>query len=279
MVGALMPGRFAGQVAWITGASSGIGRALADVLALEGARLILSGRRRDALEAAAAGRDALVLPFEATDHARLADVVAEALAWAGRVDLLVNNAGISQRSPAECTAFAVYQRLLDVDVLGPIHLTQLVLPHMLAAGAGHLAVTASVAGKVGAPLRTGYCAAKHAIIGYFDALRAEVEGRGLRVSVIIPGFVTTAIARHALKGDGTPTGREDSQIAAGLPAEVAARLIADGLAEGRREILVGAEGSFEMALPALRAQDPEALFDAMARMGEAEIEAYRERWG
>lgn len=274
-----MPGRFAGQVAWITGASSGIGRALADVLALEGARLILSGRRRDALEAAAAGRDALVLPFEATDHARLADVVAEALAWAGRVDLLVNNAGISQRSPAECTAFAVYQRLLDVDVLGPIHLTQLVLPHMLAAGAGHLAVTASVAGKVGAPLRTGYCAAKHAIIGYFDALRAEVEGRGLRVSVIIPGFVTTAIARHALKGDGTPTGREDSQIAAGLPAEVAARLIADGLAEGRREILVGAEGSFEMALPALRAQDPEALFDAMARMGEAEIEAYRERWG
>lgn len=274
-----MAARFEGRVCWVTGASSGIGRALAEVLSAEGARLILSGRRADALAAVAAGRDALVLPFEATDHEALPAVVERALGWAGQIDLLVNNAGISQRSPAEATQFEVYRRLMEVDVLGPIHLTQLVLPHMLARRGGHLAVTASVAGKVGAPLRTGYCAAKHAVIGYFDALRAEVEGRGLKVSVIVPGFVATDIAKNALKGDGSTAGREDAQIAGGYPADAAARVIADGLASGAREIMVGAEGSLEMGLPALKARDPEAFFDAMSQMGAAEIAAYREKWG
>ncbi|MFN3591160.1 MAG: SDR family NAD(P)-dependent oxidoreductase [Thermaurantiacus sp.] len=275
----LMDGRLDGRVCWVTGASSGIGRALADVLAEHGARLILSGRRADALADVAAGKEALVLPFEATDHARLPAVVEEAISWAGHVDLLVNNAGISQRSPAEVTAFDVYRRLMDVDVLGPIHLTQLLLPHMLARGQGHLAVTASIAGKVGAPLRTGYCAAKHAVIGYFDALRAELEGRGLKVSVIVPGFVATDIARNALKGDGAAADREDSQIAGGYPAGDAARVIAAGLAAGEREIMVGAEGSLEMGLPALKAANAEAFFDAMASMGAAEIASYREKWG
>jgi len=274
-----MAGRFAGLVCWVTGASSGIGRALAERLGDEGARLILSGRRKDALAEAAAGRDALLLPFDATDHQALPGIVAQAIGWAGHVDLLVNNAGISQRSPAERTAFDVYRRLLDVDVLGPIHLTQLVLPHMLARGKGHLAVTASIAGKVGAPLRTGYCAAKHAVIGYFDALRAEVEGRGLKVSVIVPGFVATEIARHALKGDGQPVGREDAQIAGGLAADTAARAIADGLSAGAREIMVGAEGSLEMGLPALKARDPETFYAAMSAMGAREIAAYEEMWG
>jgi dehydrogenase/reductase SDR family protein 7B len=274
-----MAGRFEGRVCWVTGASSGIGRALAERLGHEGARLILSGRRAEALAEVAAGRDALLLPFEATDHASLPGIVKQALGWAGHVDLLVNNAGISQRSPAEMTAFSVYRRLMDVDVLAPIHLTQLVLPRMLARGEGHLAVTASIAGKVGAPLRTGYCAAKHAVIGYFDALRAEVEGRGLKVSVIVPGFVATDIAKNALKGDGSTARREDTQIASGYPAEAAAQVIADGLAAGTREILVGAEGSLEMGLPALKARDQEAFFDAMSSMGAAEIAAYREKWG
>jgi len=150
---------FEGKTAWVTGASSGIGEALALGLAQRGARLILSGRRVEALEAVAARLDAesLVLPFETTDMDALPGVVARAIAWRADVDMLINNAGISQRSLALDTDFSVYRTIMEVDYFAPVRLTQLLLPHMVARGSGHLSVVSSVAGKVGVPLRTGYC--------------------------------------------------------------------------------------------------------------------------
>jgi dehydrogenase/reductase SDR family protein 7B len=266
--------RFAGRTIWITGASSGIGEALAEAFAAEGATLILSGRRRDALDALAArlGGETLVLPFEVTDWGGLADAVEAAWAWRGGVDILVNNAGISQRSLAIDTAPHVYERIVAVDLMAPIRLTQALFPLMAGRRRGHIVMIASVAGRVGAVLRTAYAAAKHGLIGYGDALRAEVEtAYGIKVTNVLPGSVRTRVAANALQGDGSARGTSDANIEAGMDPAECARRILDGLAESRREILV-AEGA-EAFAASLRFQDPERLFDLLAAEGARLAEA------
>lgn len=265
---------FRGKVVWVTGASSGIGEALAKGLAARGARIILSGRRVDALDKFAKSLDAetLVLPFEATDYDALPDVVAKAEKWKGVVDLLINNAGVSQRSLALDTGFDVYRTLMEVDFFAPLRLTQLVLPAMVARKSGAIAVVSSVAGKVGAPIRTGYCAAKHAVVGYFEALRAEVEvAYGISVHVILPGSVKTGVSVNSLTGDGTRRGKNDVNIENGMEPDRAAEIILDGIAAGARDIPV-AEGMELMALQ-LRAQNPEALYGFTAQEGARLAEA------
>lgn len=250
---------FAGQAAWITGASSGIGAALARALAAQGARVVLSGRNVAALEEVAADcGETLVLPFETTNHAALPAAVAQAWDWSGGVDLLVNNAGISQRSLAQDTDFSVYERIIAVDLLAPIALTQALLPQMIARGSGRIAMISSIAGKVGVPMRTAYCAAKFGIAGYADALRAEVAHRGLQVHNIYPGSVATEVSRNALTSDGSRRGVSDKVIDNGIPpASAAEQMIAEMLA-GNREIII-AEGA-EKAMGEAR-RTPDALLD------------------
>ncbi|MFZ6649658.1 SDR family NAD(P)-dependent oxidoreductase [Undibacterium sp. TJN25] len=270
---------FEGKVVWVTGASSGIGEALANAFFKQGAYLILSGRRVAELErvAAAAPERALVLPFETTDYDALPQYVEQAWGWRGKIDVLINNAGVSQRSLALDTKLDVYRQLIEVDYLAPLALTQLVLPRMVEQRSGHVAVISSVAGKVGTPLRTGYCGAKHAVIGYFDGLRAEVEAAyGIKVSVILPGSVQTSVAVNALVGDGSSRGRSDANIDNGMPVETAAQIIVSGMAEGKREIPV-AEGK-ELAALNFRTQDPERLFDMLAKEG-ARLAGLREAGG
>lgn len=267
---------FAAQTIWITGASSGIGEALADAFLKQGARVILSGRRLEELKrvAAQAPNRCLLLPFESTDYQALPDVVERAWAWTGQVDLLINNAGISQRSLALDTHLDVYRQLIEVDYMAPLALTQLVLPKMVARRAGHLAVVSSVAGKVGTPLRSGYCGAKHAVIGYFDAIRAEVEqAYGIAVSVILPGSVHTSVAINALAGDGNARGHSDPNIENGMDAAVAAEQIIAGLAARQRDIPI-AEGIEAMALQ-MRVANPEQLYAFTAKEG-ARLAALRE---
>lgn len=271
---------YAGKTVWITGASSGIGAALADAFAAEGAALILSGRRRAALDALAAGLggETLVLPFEVTDWDSLPAMVEAAWHWRDGVDLLVNNAGISQRSLAVDTVPEVYDRLIDVDLRAPIHLTQALLPYMVERRSGTIVMISSVAGRLGPVLRTGYAAAKHGLIGYADALRAEVEqAYGLRVVNVLPGSVRTAVAANALQADGSARGTSDANIEAGMaPAECARRILA-GLAEGKRELVI-AEGG-EAFAAGLRWQDPERLFDMLAAEGKRLAEARAEGRG
>lgn len=257
-----------GRTVWITGASSGIGEALAREAGSHGANLILSGRRTEALERVAqeVGGPSLVLPFEATDYDALPDVVKAAHDWRGGIDFLINNAGVSQRSLAVDTDFTVYRELMEIDFFAPLRLTQLVLPGMISRGRGHLVVISSVAGKVGTPLRTGYSAAKHACVGYFDALRAELEAScGIGVSVVLPGYVKTNVSANALTADGSPLGSTDGNIADGLDPAAVARTIIDGVSDGRREIVVA--GATETLALTLRAQDPETLFAALAEEG------------
>ncbi|WP_309750337.1 SDR family NAD(P)-dependent oxidoreductase [Novosphingobium sp.] len=262
---------FAGQAAWITGASSGIGAALARGLAKQGARVILSGRNVAALEAVAKDcGETLVLPFETTDYAALPAAVAKAWDWSGGIDLLVNNAGISQRSLAQETDFSVYEKIVSVDLLAPIALTQALLPRMTARGSGRIANISSIAGKVGVPMRTAYCAAKFGLAGYGDALRAEVGHLGLQVHNIFPGSIATDVSRNALTSDGSKRGVSDKVIDNGIAPDVAAaQMIAEMLA-GNREIIV-AEGAEQAMGEARRMQD--ALLDQIgAFMGAGYVQ-------
>ena len=258
-----------GQTWWVTGASSGIGAALARVLAARGVKLVLSGRNVEALEAVAAdcGTETRVLPFEATDYAALPAIAEQAWAWQGRIDGLVNNAGISQRSLAIETGFPVYERIIAVDLLAPIALTQQLLPRMVGAGGGQIIAISSVAGIAGVPLRSAYSAAKHGIIGYHDAVRAENEHLGLKVLVVAPGSVRTNVSRNALNADGSVRGTSDAAIDNGLsPDDAAAQMLA-AVDAGVRELVV-AEGA-EAAIAQLRRSDPDALFDRMSAMVQA----------
>jgi len=255
---------FAGQTIWITGASSGIGKALALAFAAQGARLVLSGRNEAALgEVAAACGETLVLPFETTDYHALPALADIAWDWRGGVDCLVNNAGISQRSLAVDTAFAVYERIVAVDLLAPIALTQTLLPRMVANGRGRLAFVSSIAGKVGVPLRTGYCAAKHGLIGYADALRAETAHLGLSVHVLVPGSIRTDVSRNALTADGSARGASDKAIDNGIDPDAAAADMLAAMLAGEREIVI-AEAT-EAQMGEMR-RTPDALFDQMAAL-------------
>ncbi len=239
---------FQDSVVWITGASSGIGEALAHVLAERGARLVLSARRVGELERVrqeivkAEGvdeRNIVVLPFDVTDEAVLDEMVARADAAFGRIDVLIANAGISQRSLALETSMDVYRRIMEVDFFAPVALILKVAPRMVERGEGLIAVTSSVAGKFGVQLRTAYCAAKHAVMGFCDALRAELAEHGVKVATIVPGFIRTEIGRRALKGDGSEIGHQTQAIAGGMDPMKAARVIVRGLERGRPEIAVG----------------------------------------
>ena len=261
---------FATKTWWVTGASSGIGAALAEALARDGAKLIVSGRNIAALDEVAArcGGRALVLPFEATDFDAIANVVEQAWAWAvgegGGINGLVNNAGISQRSLAIDTAFEVYQRIIAVDLLAPIALTQALLPRMIGAGGGDIVAISSVAGIAGPPLRSAYSAAKHGLIGYHDSLRSETAHLGLRVLVVAPGSVRTNVSKNALNAKAEARGVSDEAIDNGMAPDVAAGRILAALRAGERELIL-AEG-MEAEIARLRRADPNALFDLMARL-------------
>jgi len=257
-----------GKTAWVTGASSGIGEALVTAFVAAGGSAVLSGRKLGELERVASETGAPerchILPFDTADFDVLPDMVAAAIGFRGGIDVLVNNAGISQRSLALDTDFSVYERIVEVDLLAPIALTQALLRHLLDRGAGQIIMISSVAGKAGIPMRTAYCAAKHGLIGYADALRSEVAGQGVKVLVVAPGSVRTNVSRNALNADGSARGASDAAIDNGIDPDKVADIIWDAAAKGKREIVI-AEG-MEAQIPVLRAQDPAKLFDMVEAM-------------
>ncbi len=265
------------KTVWITGASSGIGAALAKTASEAGANVILSGRRLEALDEVARSLVGpnLTLPFEATDYPALGTVVEQAWNWQGQVDVLINNAGISQRSIAMETTPEVYQHLLDVDLLAPIWLTQLQLERMAAVGGGHIVAISSVAGRIGAPMRTAYSAAKHGLIGYMDALRCEVETlHNIHVTNILPGSVATNVSRNALTADGSKRLRSDDIIDAGDDPLDCARAILDAIKTNTNELIYAKDNELELAK--LRHADPDTFFEAIAGYGAQTVLALQQ---
>ena len=264
-----------GKVIWITGASSGIGEALARSASSDNTKLILSGRRVDALQSLADElcAETLVLPFEVTDYSALAGIVDQAWAWQGRVDVLVNNAGISQRCLAIDATPEIYTELINIDLIAPIWLTQLQLSRMADVGGGHIVAISSVAGRIGAPLRTAYSAAKFGLIGYMDALRTEVDKpHNIKVTNILPGSVATDVSRNAITGDGSKRGKSDAVIDAGDDPMDCAAAIWQAVANDSPEFIYAKE--MELGLAQMRHADPDNFFAAIKEFGANTVDAY-----
>ncbi|HLJ30707.1 MAG TPA: SDR family oxidoreductase [Candidatus Angelobacter sp.] len=239
---------FQGQRVWITGASAGIGEALAKLFHQAGTKLILSARREDDLkrvQSECGGEaSARVLPLDVTQTAELPEKARAALEMFGGIDILVNNAGVTQRSLVEDTKIEVYRKLMEVNFFGAVALTKEVLPSMVQNKHGHIVVISSLVGKFGTPLRSGYAAAKHALHGFFDSLRAEVNRHGIKVTLVCPGYIRTDVSLNALRGDGSPHAKMDSGQARGMSAEECAAQILKAVARGKEEVNVGGRDTY-----------------------------------
>jgi short-subunit dehydrogenase len=256
---------------WITGASSGVGEGMATVFHREGADLIISGRREAELErvkadcTAGPGEGSVhIVPFDITDAAGREAAVREVLERYERLDVLVNNAGIGQRAAARNTRLDVDRRVMEVDFFGPVALTKLVLPRMIEQQSGHLVVTSSVAGKHAVPHHSAYCAAKHALHGYFDTLRVEHHDDNIDVTLLVIAGIKSNVFQHALTGDGSEYGASDWDQSSGISAEECAMRVVDGMLNREFELVIG----IEPALQAMRIKetDPEAFVERMVGM-------------
>lgn len=233
---------FIDRVVWITGASSGIGKALALELSKRQAKLILSSRNIEKLKQVKQQCDfpekVEILPLDLIDFDAMDSYVKKALSTFGGIDILINNGGISQRSFAVETAFEVDRQILDVNYLGTVALTKALLPYFITKKNGHIVVVSSVVGKIGTPKRTSYSASKHALHGFFDSLRAEVYNDNIDITLICPGYVRTDISKNALMGDGTPQNKMDKATDNGLSPESFAQKMLRAIAAKKREVVI-----------------------------------------
>lgn len=243
--------RFYNRVVWVTGASSGIGAATAKAFANEGAFVVLSARRREPLEQLAqeiGAERCLVLPLDVTNKEARDAAVHQAAAWKGRVHVLVNNAGVSQRSRALDTTEEASRAIMDVNFFAQVELSRAVLPEMIQTMNGQIVVVSSVTGHVGTPMRSTYAASKHALEGYFDSLRAELHGTGVDITMIAPGFIATNITQAAITADGSPLGKMEKDTEGGMDPEVCAQQIVHATAKRKREALIGGKEVYSVYL-------------------------------
>jgi short-subunit dehydrogenase len=250
------------KIVWITGASSGIGQALAEQFAEQGAQLILSARRLAQLEQV---RLSLAQPerhqsiaVDVTDAEQLAQVYAQIVAQYGRIDVLVNNAGLSQRALIAETSLQTERKIMEIDYFAQVHLSKLVLPQMCAQGQGQLVFISSVAGLVGTQYRASYSAAKAALHMWANSCRAEYAEQGIQVAVVFPGFVQTNVSFNALNGAGEAQGYQDQAIAQGLAADLFAKRLLRALRDGQDYIVIA--GLKERIAVALSRYSPQLLY-------------------
>jgi short-subunit dehydrogenase len=235
---------FLNKIIWITGASSGIGEAIAVMLATEKPVLLLSSRKEKELQRVqqiciSAGAECHIFPLDVSDTDSIEMAAKKVLDQFGHVDLLINSAGISQRSTVIETPVEVDRKIMEINYFGTIALTKAMLPAMIKHGGGHVVAVSSIVGKFGFPLRSSYSASKHALHGFFETLEAELKKENIRTTVVIPGRVKTNISVNAITRDGTAYGVMDEGQAKGISAEKCARVIIRGLKKNKKEILVG----------------------------------------
>ena len=229
---------------WITGASGGIGQALAQAMAQAGARLIVSAPEQDTealnalLEACQNGEAHLSVPFDLTSQASIDAAADQVLNQGIEVDILVNNAGMTHRSQILDTDIKVDRTLMEINYLGPLALTKRVLPGMVARGAGQIVVISSVLGLIATPQRSAYIAAKHAMTGFYEALRSEVANQGIDITLVFPGFVKTDIAKNAFTGDGGRHGHADPGQENAMTPEVFAQKVMSGVSARKERLLI-----------------------------------------
>jgi len=233
------------KTVWITGASSGIGQALASEYVNRGAKVILSSPEMDKLNALSDNFNSLrpgssiVVPLDLEKRNEIPGIAARTIKQAGRIDILINSAGISQRSQVIETPVEIDRKIFEINYFGPVALTKSVLPHMIGNGGGTVAVISSIVGKFGFPLRSAYSASKHALHGFFETVRIELKKENINVTIICPGRVRTNISVNAITKDGKSYGIMDKGQLKGIPAEKCAVKIVRAIRRNRKEVYVG----------------------------------------
>ena len=242
-------------------------------LAARGARLVLSARREEELRALAlrtglGERDVLVLPFDLNNTANASGLAAQVLNHFGRIDVLVNNGGVSQRSEVLETSAEIERMLMEVNYFAQVNLARAVLPYMLRQGSGKIVVISSIAGKFGFYLRSSYSAAKHALHGYFESLRLEYEKKGISVLLVMPGKIRTSVSVHALRGDGSRHNAMDPSHEKAMSAAECARQIIRAIESERQEALIGGKEILARDVDELRCTSGNIAAGAAVAAGE-----------
>ncbi|WP_017733592.1 SDR family oxidoreductase [Nafulsella turpanensis] len=235
--------QFENKVVWITGASSGIGEALAYTFARDKAKLVLSARRAKELERVKKEcklpeGHILLLPMDVSEHEKAETHYQEVIAKFGQVDILINNAGLSHWSKIKDLSLEVIQKVMNVNFLGGVALTKAVLPDMLNRKQGHIVVVSSILGKIVTPKQAAYNASKHAIQGFYDTLRAEAAPEGLKVLIVSPGAVNTDVAKNSLDREGKPINKSNKMIENGLDPGFVAEEIRKAIQKNKEEIIL-----------------------------------------
>lgn len=240
------------KVIWITGASSGIGESLAKEYSKKDVQLIISARSEDKLlevkKTCRNPEQVTIVKLDLTQPDSFGEIVKKTWNLFDGIDLIINNAGVSQRSLAKDTKLEVDRKIMDINYIGTVALTKTLLPYFLERKNGHIAVVTSLVGKFGSPYRSSYAGAKHALHGFFDSLRAEIFEDNIDVSLICPGFITTGVSINALTGDGSKLGTMDEATEKGMPAEECARIIVKNLDKKKQEFTVGGKETYGVLL-------------------------------
>lgn len=263
-----MPFQLKDKVVWITGASSGIGEALAYVCANEGAKLILSARREEELKRVAANcktdpQNILILPLDLEHTESIEEKVNEVILKFGRIDILINNGGMGQRGKAVNTKGEVDRRIMEINFFGTINLSKAVANIMQKQKSGKLVVVTSIMGKYGLPLYTTYSASKHALYGYFESLRQELYADNVKVLIVSPGFINTDVSTKLLTENGLEYGIKSDAQNKGMSATDCAQGIIDAIKGNRNHKYVG---GYELLSVLVKQFFPKAFYRLMRKM-------------
>jgi short-subunit dehydrogenase len=235
---------FNNKVVWITGASSGIGEALSAAFANEGAKLVLSARRTDELNRVKTSlklkdEDVLIFPFDLENSSNADDLCKQVISKFGRIDILINNGGISQRSLTKETPLSIDRKIMEINYFGTVALTKSVLPMMLKQRSGHIVAMSSIAGKFGFYFRSAYSASKHALHGFFESLRMEIANENVKVLIVCPGKIKTNISLNAITENGGKHNKMDESTEQGLSAKECAKQIINAILKNKEEVFIG----------------------------------------
>ncbi len=240
------------KVVWITGASSGIGESLVYLMNGLGAKLIISSRNREALyqvktKCKLNPIDVHVLPLDLEDGDKLQEIALSALRIFGRIDMIIHAGGLSQRALAIETEMEVARKIMEINFWGTVALTRAVLPEMKSAKSGHIVVISSLVGKFGTKGRSAYSASKHALHGYFDSLRNELDPE-IKISIICPGYIKTNLSYNALIADGSRQNKMDDAQNKGMLPDECARQILKAIKAGKEEAYIGGKEKYAVLL-------------------------------
>ena len=255
---------FKGKTVWITGASSGIGKALAIKLGSLGANLVLSSRNEDQLKEVAqlCNTNYLILPLDLEKSSNFPEMVNKVVSKFKSIDLLINNGGISQRSKAYETDLNVDRKIMEVNYFGTIALTKSILPIMQKQKSGYITTISSSSGKFGFFLRSSYSASKFAQVGFFESLRLEEEKNNIFISIVFPFLVKTNISLNAISEKGLVNKKNDPLIEKGISPEKCAQDIIDGIMNQKKEIYSGGRGAWILHIKRFF---PEIFFNIMRK--------------